>query len=98
MANCSVNYPRVEDLLLKIGNFVFPIDFVVIDMKEDEDVTIILGRSLLNTARALVDVRESNLTLRVGKEEMTFGVEAGFTRSKNQNEVFLRMKIMNLKN
>ena len=39
MANRSVTYPRgiVEYLLVKIGKFVFPIDFLVIDMKDDED-------------------------------------------------------------
>lgn len=66
----------------------FPIGFVVIDMKEDEDVHIILGRSLHNTTRTLVDVRKSKLTLRVRKKEMTFGVEEGFKKSKNQDEVF----------
>lgn len=57
-------------------------------MKEDENVPIILGRPLFNTARALVDVCESKLTWRVGKEVMTFGVEEGFEKSKNPDEVF----------
>ncbi|XP_052622250.1 uncharacterized protein LOC111876721 [Lactuca sativa] len=37
MANRSVTQPRgiVEDILVKTGKFVFPIDFVVLDMKED---------------------------------------------------------------
>ena len=77
MANRSVTYPRgiVEDLLVKIGKFNFPIDFVVIDMKEDEDVPIIHGRPLLNTVRTLVDIQEYRLTLRVWKKEIIFGVD-----------------------
>ena len=65
MANHSVTYPRgiVEGLLVKIEKFVFPIDFMVIDMKEGEDVPIILGHPLLNTTLALVEIRESKLTL-----------------------------------
>lgn len=53
MTNYSVTYPRgvVEDLLVKIGNFVFPFDFVVLDMKEDEEVPIILVLPLLNTEK-----------------------------------------------
>ena len=56
MSNRSMTYPRVivEDLLVKIGKFIFPIDFNVLDMKEDEDVPIILGCPLLNTVRALI--------------------------------------------
>lgn len=35
VANDSITYPRgiIEDLLVKVGKFVFPIDFVVLDMK-----------------------------------------------------------------
>lgn len=90
MANRSVTYLRgiVEVLLVKIRNFIFPIDFVVIDMKEDEDLPIILGIPLLNTAKALVDTRESKLTLRVGKKEITFEVDDKFKISKAQYEIF----------
>lgn len=68
IANEYVTYPRgiVEDLLVKTGKFIFPIDFVVLEMKEDGDAPIILGRPLLNTARSLVDIHESKLTLRAG--------------------------------
>ncbi|KAL7605792.1 uncharacterized protein LOC111906878 [Lactuca sativa] len=80
MANRSVTHPRgiVENISLKIGKFVFPIDFVISDMKEDANVLIILGRPLLNTDRALVDIRKSKLTLTVGDDEATFGIEDGF--------------------
>ncbi|XP_052623636.1 uncharacterized protein LOC128128938 [Lactuca sativa] len=90
MANRSVTQPRgiVEDIIVKIGKFIFPINFVVLDMKEDPNVPIILGRSLLNTAGALVDIHESKLTLRVGDENEIFGIEDGFQRSDAQEEVF----------
>nr|KAJ0203041.1 hypothetical protein LSAT_V11C500248920 [Lactuca sativa] len=53
MENRLVTNPRriVEDILVKIGNFIFPIDFVVLDMKEDKNFPITLGRLLLNIAR-----------------------------------------------
>ncbi|XP_023739898.1 uncharacterized protein LOC111888015 [Lactuca sativa] len=77
MANRSVTHPKgiVEDILVKFGKFVFSIYFVVMDMKEDANVSIILGHPLLNIARALVDIRESKLTLRVGDKEANFGIE-----------------------
>ena len=89
MENRLVAHPRgiVEDILVKIGKFAFPIDFVVTDMKEDHDVPIILVRSLLNTTGALVDICESKLTYRVGDDD-TFGIEDGFQGSHVQGEVF----------
>ena len=70
MANRLVTHPRdiVEHILVKIGKFVFPIDFVVLDMKEDKNVSIILGHPLLNTVRTLVDIHKSKLTLRLGEK------------------------------
>ena len=52
MTDPSITYPHgiIEDLLVKVGNFVFPIDFVVLYMKEDEEVPIILGILFLRTA------------------------------------------------
>ena len=52
MANRSVTHPRciIKYILVKTENFVFPIDFVMLDTKEDKDVPIILRCPLLNTA------------------------------------------------
>ncbi|XP_042027804.1 uncharacterized protein LOC121774949 [Salvia splendens] len=49
MADRSVSYPRgiVEDILVKVNNFIFPVDFVVLDMEEDRHVPLILGRPFL---------------------------------------------------
>ncbi|KAL7593720.1 uncharacterized protein LOC111911455 [Lactuca sativa] len=90
MANRSVTHPRgiIEDILVKIGKFVFPLDFVIIDKKEDAHVPIIFGRPLLNTVGALVDVRESKLTLRVGDDKEDFGIQDGFQGYDVKGEVF----------
>ncbi|XP_062093684.1 uncharacterized protein LOC133799699 [Humulus lupulus] len=44
-----VTHPRciIEDVLVKVDKFIFPVDFIVHDMEEDEDVPIILGRPFL---------------------------------------------------
>ncbi|TLX69563.1 retroviral-like aspartic protease, partial [Labilibacter sediminis] len=77
LANKSSTLPRgvVEDLLVKLDKFVFPADFIILDMKEDGEVPIILGRPFLSTARALVDIHDTKLTVRVGDEEVVFGVD-----------------------
>ncbi|XP_049386509.1 uncharacterized protein LOC125850700 [Solanum stenotomum] len=44
------------DVLVKVGIFIFPIDFVILDCEVDFEVSIILGRPFIATSRALVDV------------------------------------------
>ncbi|GJW26001.1 DNA-directed DNA polymerase [Tanacetum coccineum] len=57
LADRSIKYPIgvYENLLVKVSKFIFPVDFVVLEMDEDELVPIILGRSFLTTARAVID-------------------------------------------
>ncbi|GKG52361.1 DNA-directed DNA polymerase, partial [Tanacetum coccineum] len=75
-ADRSVKYPIgvCENLLVKINKFIFPVDFVVLEMDEDELVPIILGRPFLATACAVIDVHEGKLSLRVGNETITFNI------------------------
>ncbi|XP_076939098.1 uncharacterized protein LOC143607598 [Bidens hawaiensis] len=55
LADRSVKYPRgiIENLLVKVDKFVFPVDFVVLDMEADEKVPIILGRPFLRTSKEI---------------------------------------------
>ncbi|XP_021999191.1 uncharacterized protein LOC110896067 [Helianthus annuus] len=77
LADRSVKYPRgiVENLLVKVNKFVFPADFVILDMEADERVPIILGRPFLRTAKSLIDVYDGKITLRVGEERVTFEID-----------------------
>ena len=68
----------IEDVLVKVDKFIFPADFIVLDMEEDETMPIILGRPFLATGRALIDVQKGELKLRVEKEEATFKVFSVF--------------------
>nr|GFC11059.1 reverse transcriptase domain-containing protein [Tanacetum cinerariifolium] len=70
LADRSISCPVgvVEDVYVKVGSFHFLADFVVVDFDVDPRVPLILGRSFLKTGRALIDVFEGELTLRVGKE------------------------------
>ncbi|GJV22867.1 reverse transcriptase domain-containing protein [Tanacetum coccineum] len=76
LADQSIKYPIgvCENLLVKVGKFIFPVDFVVLEMDEDELVPIILGRPFLATARAVIDVHEGKLSLRVGDKIVTFNI------------------------
>ncbi|XP_035844616.1 uncharacterized protein LOC118491185 [Helianthus annuus] len=67
LADRSVKYPRgiIENLLVKVDKFIFPVDFVVLDMEADEKVPIILGCPFLCTAKAIIDVFDGKITLQV---------------------------------
>ncbi|XP_022897557.1 uncharacterized protein LOC111411238 [Olea europaea var. sylvestris] len=77
LADRSITYPKgiIEDVLVKVDKFIFPVDFVVLDMEEDEKVPMILGRPFLATGRALIDVQEGKLTLQVNEEQVTFNID-----------------------
>ncbi|GJS72287.1 putative reverse transcriptase domain-containing protein [Tanacetum coccineum] len=74
LADRTVKYPKgiVENVLVGIGKFTFPIDFIILDMPEDVNVPLILGRPFLSTARAKIDVYKRKITLRVGEKKIIF--------------------------
>ncbi|CAL1395141.1 unnamed protein product [Linum trigynum] len=80
LADRSIVHPRgiIEDLLVKVGTFTYPVDFVILDINEDVDVTLILGRPFLATAKALIDVHSGKLILRAGNEQATFSVSGTY--------------------
>ncbi|GKB37191.1 hypothetical protein Tco_0882133, partial [Tanacetum coccineum] len=57
LADMTMKYPKgiAKNVLVGIGKFVFPIDFIILDMPEDIKVPLILGRPFLSTARAKID-------------------------------------------
>ncbi|XP_047979236.1 uncharacterized protein LOC125221153 [Salvia hispanica] len=87
MADRTVSYPKgiVEDILVKVGEFVFPADFVVLDMEEDKHVPLILGRPFLATGRALIDVHKGELTLRLNEESITFSIYDAMLRYDDED-------------
>ncbi|GJS16855.1 reverse transcriptase domain-containing protein [Tanacetum coccineum] len=77
LADRSISEPIgiAEDVYVTVGKFQFPTDFVVVDFEPDPRVPLILGRSFLKTSRALIDVYEGEITLRVGREAITFNLD-----------------------
>nr|GEV39451.1 reverse transcriptase domain-containing protein [Tanacetum cinerariifolium] len=76
LAGRSITHPKgvSEDVFVKVGKFHFPTDFVVVDFEADPRVPLILRRSFLRTGRALIDVYEEEITLRVNDESVTFNL------------------------
>ncbi|XP_073121648.1 uncharacterized protein [Henckelia pumila] len=85
LADRSIKYPRgiIEYVLVKVDKFIFPVDFMVLDMEEDLDMPLILGRPFLATGKALIDVQKRELHLRVGDEKISFDVFNALKFSQN---------------
>ncbi|GJT72108.1 reverse transcriptase domain-containing protein [Tanacetum coccineum] len=74
LADRTVKYPKgiAKNLLVDIGKFVFPVDFIILDMIKDVKVPLILRRPFLSTAHAKIDVFKRKIILRVGDEKIIF--------------------------
>ena len=67
LADRTLAHPMgiLKDVLIKVGKFIFPVDFVVIDIEEDKQVSLLLGRPFRATGAAFIDVKKGELTLRL---------------------------------
>ncbi|GJW01452.1 reverse transcriptase domain-containing protein [Tanacetum coccineum] len=89
LADRSITRPKglADDIFVKVRNFHFPTDFVVVDFEVDPRVPLILGRSFLRTSRALIDVYEGKLVLKDGNKQITFHVNDTLKHpQKHENE------------
>ncbi|GJY65272.1 ribonuclease H-like domain-containing protein [Tanacetum coccineum] len=74
LANRTIKQPRgiAKNVLVRIGKFIFPIYFIILDIPKDEDVPLILGRPFLSTAHSKINVFKKRTTLMVGEEKPVF--------------------------
>ena len=91
LADRSLKHPRgvIEDVLVKVDKFIFPTNFIVLDMEEDKEIPIILGRPFLATGRATIDVQEGELKLRVQDDEVGFSVFNAVRHPMESNACFM---------
>ena len=74
LADCSIRQPVgiLEDVPIRVGEFVIPCDFFVMDMDESLHMPIILGRPFLASAGAEIDVQAGMLSFRIYRERVDF--------------------------
>nr|GFC43642.1 reverse transcriptase domain-containing protein [Tanacetum cinerariifolium] len=98
LADWSTTRPTgiAEDVLVKVGKFHFPADFMVVDYVVDPRVPLILGRPILRMARALIDAHSKELTLRVSDEAITFKVGNTSRYSYNDAESINRIDVIDI--
>ncbi|XP_019255109.1 PREDICTED: uncharacterized protein LOC109233695 [Nicotiana attenuata] len=70
----------LDDVLVQVGKFIFPADFVILDCQVDEDIPIIPGRPFLATGRELIDCETGELKMRLNNEEIIFNVQHSMRR------------------
>nr|GEZ90540.1 reverse transcriptase domain-containing protein [Tanacetum cinerariifolium] len=85
LADRTISKPTgvAENVFVKVKNFYFPADFVVLDFIADPRVPLILGRPFLRTAHALIDAYEGEIILRHDEHSLT--LKCGNTPSISYN-------------
>ncbi|GJT33696.1 putative reverse transcriptase domain-containing protein [Tanacetum coccineum] len=98
LANKTTQYPRgiTENVIVKIDKFVFLVDFVVLDIKEDHKIPIILGLPFLAIAHAMIDVFNKKISFKVGNETVTFDIEKSMKFSSLEDDTCLSINMVDL--
>ncbi|XP_061352248.1 uncharacterized protein LOC133297170 [Gastrolobium bilobum] len=78
----------IEDVLVKLDKLIFPADFVVLDMEEEGDMPLLLGRTFLATTRAMIDVEKGKLELRMDDEKVTINVFDAMKHAEDNSDCF----------
>ncbi|CAA0822234.1 Unknown protein, partial [Striga hermonthica] len=86
LADRSIRYPKgiVEDVLMKVGKLIIPVDFIVLvgDVHENgKDHTILLGRPFMATTNTLIDVKNDNLNMTVLGELVSISIREAMSSS-----------------
>ncbi|GJZ33236.1 reverse transcriptase domain-containing protein [Tanacetum coccineum] len=90
LADRSFQYPIgiAENMLIKVCKFTFPVDFVILEMDEDNKVPLILGTHFLHTDDAVIRVKQKQLNLGVGTERMTFHMNSAMKHSYSNDDTY----------
>ncbi|XP_050890487.1 uncharacterized protein LOC127095905 [Lathyrus oleraceus] len=99
-ADHSINnaYGIAEDINVTIEEFSFPVDFVIMDMPEDEETPIILGRPFMQTSQCNFDIEHGTLTLKVYNDEIILNMlENRKQKAENENHYQVGMIMTNVK-
>ena len=88
-------YGVVEDVLVKVRQFTFPVDFVIMDIEEDAEIPLILGRPFMLTANCVVDMGKGILEMSVDDQKVTFNL---FDAEKHANDKNVCSKMEKIEN
>jgi len=95
LADCSITRPYgvIEDVLVRVKHFIFPADFVVMDICEDNGIPVILGRPLMLTASCIVDIGRKKLELGFEDHKIDFDLFVEDKLAPKQNVCLQVMEV-----
>ncbi|GKE57775.1 reverse transcriptase domain-containing protein [Tanacetum coccineum] len=96
LENHTYHYPMgvAKNMLVQVRKFMFPIDFIILQMEEDDKVLLILGRSFLHTADAIKRVKNKELNLGIGEDRATFHIDKAMQHSHVNDDTCFRMDVI----
>ncbi|GJS87640.1 reverse transcriptase domain-containing protein [Tanacetum coccineum] len=86
---------ETEYMLVEVGKFTFPVDFVILKMEEDSKVPLILGRPSLHTVDAVIRVKQKQLNLEVGTKRMIFNIDYAIKHSYSNDDACCSNNVIN---
>jgi hypothetical protein len=96
LADRSFQYPVgiAENMLVEVGKFTFPVDFVILEMEEDNKVPLILGRPFLHTADAIIRIKQRKLNFGVGEDRISFSIDAAMKHSYSNDDTCFSIDVI----
>ncbi|XP_019434616.1 PREDICTED: uncharacterized protein LOC109341219 [Lupinus angustifolius] len=84
----SIKYPKgvAEGLLVKVDRFLISVDFAIIDIIEDAEIPLILGRPFMKTTKKGIDMENGKLLVRVADDEMEFDIYHAMHHPKDKGQ------------
>ncbi|KAK8652397.1 hypothetical protein V6N13_061415 [Hibiscus sabdariffa] len=77
---------KVEDILVQVDKFIFPVDFLILDCEADENAPIILGRPFLSTSRAMIDFDKDEIVFKVDYDQVKMKALTKQLEQKNKGK------------
>ncbi|XP_042051478.1 uncharacterized protein LOC121796759 [Salvia splendens] len=92
LADRSCIHPEgiLEDVIVKVNNFLYPADFFIIKMTEPaakESGGVLLGRSFLSTSSTIIDVRKGTISLDFNEQQFTFNIDEAMKMLRDSENV-----------
>ena len=84
-------WTTIENVLVGIDKFNFPIDFVTLGMEEDQQA-LLIGRPSNATSQAWIDIEHGEMTLLVGKEKVKFNLHQSIQLTDEEKHCCMRIE------
>ncbi|GJS97087.1 reverse transcriptase domain-containing protein [Tanacetum coccineum] len=81
-------------MLVEVGKFTFPADFVILKIEEDSKVPLITGRPFLYTADVVIRVKQKQLNLGVRTERIIFNIDSAIKHSYSNDDTCFSIDVI----